>query len=399
MQSVEGFSPTRAKRSQPRSSRAVAIFTMAVTLVAGLPVTAGAVEPGWASTFPPSAVERRVGHAGGPVVVVPAGKRSETLSTAADAVAGALERTNAKAVRADVVDGDDDAAIAKTQAAKAGASRVLVVRVFDDGGGREAVVTVYDAQGNVLDAFTGKPGRPIAATSPASAGVGADAAQAAFGATDEAAEDLDEARAAYDRDFVGFEDVYYAHASGSTVVVGKSIAPYRGTYKEPLQGVRFYDHIGRDDLAKKYKRRRATRAGLVGGGAAALVIGVSAGLAIMLRGVRVGDCPSGVDDPVGRDRCEAEQEDTRSQNLRKGGILMGTLGGIGFVAMMAGMMVKPHPINEPEARRLADEYNQGLRDRVGLPKGSAREQAARPSVDVRPTAGRTGAGLVVEGRF
>jgi hypothetical protein len=404
-----------SRHAARRSGRWVASVAIAATLVAGLPTAAYATPEAssWSSTFPPSAVERRVGRTSGPVVVVPAapkrsegrtdrpaGKRSKTLSAAADAVASALQHSGTTVTQVDPVETSDDALVARDHAKASGVSTVVIVRVFDDDTEAvEAVVTVYDAQGEVLDAFTAKPGRPIAATGSATAGIGAEAAEAALDATDEAEAEHDDAQSAYDQDFVGFEDVYYAQATGSTVVVGKSIQPYRGAYKEPLTGARFYRHIGRGDLADQYKRRRGARIGLIAGGTVAMVAGVGAGMGIMLRGIGDTDDCFDIDDTFARDMCESDADARQGRNLRNGGIVMGALGGVGLVAMFAGFFIKPHPVDASEARRLADEYNTGLRKRVGLAPDAGGDRAQRPSVDVRPTAGRTGAGLVVQGRF
>ena len=88
---------------------------------------------GWSSTFPPTAVEQRLGHSGS-VVVTPAGSASTDLEGAAAAVAGALERSGRTVTLDAAKTVEDDAALARERAAAAGVERVIVVRVFDEGG-------------------------------------------------------------------------------------------------------------------------------------------------------------------------------------------------------------------------------------------------------------------------
>jgi hypothetical protein len=66
-------------------------------------------------------------------------------------------------------------------------------------------------------------------------------------------------------------------------------------------------------------------------------------------------------------------------------------------AIATYLLVRPQPIDEAEARSLADAYNRRLRHRLGLP-----EVADRPrvhDVTIVPLVGERGAGVAITARF
>ena len=81
---------------------------------------------------------------------------------------------------------------------------------------------------------------------------------------------------------VGFE---------STVVIGplggRDWKPYLGKYHQPLEGISFYEAIGRADLVGRYRSRQAVRYTLMLGGLATAVVGL-----VMFRDTRGGETGS-----------------------------------------------------------------------------------------------------------
>lgn len=367
-----------------------ALKVAVIALALGVPASAQARTSDWTVSFPPPAVTQRVAQAQAQVVVIPAGAASDDLKAATGALTQALERSDdvAGVRQIDRQAGDDDAALAKA-AFDDKTDRALVVRVFEEGDRLEAVVTVFDREGTVLDAFTATPGRPIAAAGAASGGVAVSAAESAAEVSADAELGSDAAQTEYDENFVSFEETYSGTVSGNTVVVSKNLHPVKGKYREPLPHASFYEHVGRDDLASKYKARRGARIGLYAGGATLAAIGTIGGTILMVRGITGADCTNEIGNDAVYDMCNEQAEERTAQGLRQGGILLGVGLGGGLVMMMTAAFIKPHPVDMAEARKLADQYNEGLRERLELPK----------NVTVSPTAGRQGAGLVLRGRF
>jgi hypothetical protein len=118
------------------------------------------VTPQWERSFNPAAVSRSLGTKPGVVLVVPAGPQSEDL----DAAARVLQRTvqsgteAERGLRAARVEGDDDQKVVRQAANQAQFDRALVVRLFEHEGELEAIVTLYDREGNTLGAFMARRG-------------------------------------------------------------------------------------------------------------------------------------------------------------------------------------------------------------------------------------------------
>lgn len=151
-------------------------------------------------------------------------------------------------------------------------------------------------------------------------------------------------REAFEQRFIGFD-----YFSGS--------APYIGKYRRPLGPDSFYELVGRPDFAATYRQRSAERnaLGVVG------LLGIAAGV------VYVVAVPKGPEPDINVDHeVFARQMDERSRAtdaaIRTGSIISLTGMALGIVSLA----INPHPIDEPEARRLADEYNQRLARSLGL---------------------------------
>jgi xanthosine utilization system XapX-like protein len=161
---------------------------------------------------------------------------------------------------------------------------------------------------------------------------------------------------------------------------------FRGGRGEELDAPEFFQMVGRDDLATSYRRRHLV---MIGGYAFA-VAGFAAAAILT------------IEDQSPLTECQAVQGDQGQVCLdRRHRTVAPTV--VALVAGLAGIAVgtylvrHPQPIDEDDARTLADGYNQRLRGALGL------RTAAKPSrlrdVALVPYAGRTDAGLALGGRF
>jgi hypothetical protein len=160
---------------------------------------------------------------------------------------------------------------------------------------------------------------------------------------------------------------------------------FRGDADQDLPALAFYDTVGRADLADAYRRRHAL---MVGGYAAAgLAFGVGAALILFSRG-DLATCNGLQGDAF--DRCVDD-----NHSLTR----VVVAAGIGLVAGAFGTYFyrNPHPIDENDAKALADAYNQRLRRQLGLP--IAQRAPLLHDVALAPTITAGGAVLSVGGRL
>ncbi len=159
----------------------------------------------------------------------------------------------------------------------------------------------------------------------------------------EGSPDRKKAEQEYEARAVGFVDVVRVTTTRE-VVVTSAIEPYRGTGRAPLEGEAFYAYVGRRDLADRYVRSSAVRAG-------AIVVGTlvaAGGLGYASMNLRAA-FDSG-----------ASPGRTTRMELGIGAVVIGVVG--------AGIasFTSPRPVSDQEARRLGDEYNARLRHELGL---------------------------------
>lgn len=127
---------------------------------------------------------------------------------------------------------------------------------------------------------------------------------------------------------------------------------YQGRYQEPLEGEDFYRTVQQPDLADDYRSNNHIRRGLLFGGAA----GVVAGPLIVLSTIMGGS------DPV------ADDDDFDETPLGLGTRFWVGLGAttVGSIALMAGNVYDPHPVEAHERRQMAEEFNFRLIDELEL---------------------------------
>ena len=161
---------------------------------------------------------------------------------------------------------------------------------------------------------------------------------------------------------------------------------FRGGRGEELDTPEFFQMVGRDDLATSYRRRH-----LVMIGSYAFAVTGFATAAILT-----------IENQSPLTECQAVQGDQGQVCLDQhhrtvAPIVVALVAGLAGVAVGTYLYRHPQPIDEDDARALADGYNQRLRGALGL-RAAARPPRLR-DVALAPYAGRTDAGLALGGRF
>jgi len=320
-------------------------------LTALLASLALAASTDWTATFGPNETGTYV-EAHAKLLVVPAGTPAAPAQEATTALVAALRQSG----KADLVMtaeplGDvsalDDQAIVK-KAAALPVSRIAVVRVFPGATGQPstAVVSIYDKSGTATGALSGTSGQLLTAMtgSAGNEGVSSSAVSAITHVQKEAEEGNKKAQEEYDLKFVGFDDGITVNARTGALLATWSI-PFQGKYKKPLEGVDFYQAIGREDLAAKFNQVMAVRNPLVYSGLALIAVG----LAVPLVGFVTTDWST-------------------PYNYSPVSLFAGLgISVVGFTLWGVGIHMDPNPVTAIEARQLVDEHNTSLRKKLGLP--------------------------------
>lgn len=164
---------------------------------------------------------------------------------------------------------------------------------------------------------------------------------------------------------------------------------FRGRYREKVDEADFFREIGRADLAERRAEKLRTKGFLIGAGLAVVLGSVAYGVVSMNR---ADDCDVPLGDPGWADACV-----DRPGDALKRAVVVGMAGiTAGSALILGGAMVDGHPVEPHELRRLADQYNAGLRSRLSSPP------PPRPAKDpglvtlhVAPGAGPTLRGITV----
>ena len=384
----------------------------------------------WSKAFVAQAVGAHLPAGTTGVAVVSAG-------TAVDAnpAAAALEAALRASGKAPLVLNDESLGAADTEADAAIVKRashlpvsvIAIVRVFPGPAGstqadQRAVVTLYRKDGTVVTAFSTEAGVAMATAPGAvtgtpgnttpnpSDGVSKTALDSVESTQKNAVQAASDARQQYEERYVWFEDALVVGAQTGRVY-GTWTMPYQGKHKRAIGGAEFYDVLGRPDLSRTYRNRVTARwSVLIGGTVASL-----AGVALVLSNLPSSSIP---EDPFqdclfdpDRTRLECEamrpslQPEPQDDSSRATTIGIG-LGVVGVVAMTASVFIKPHPVSAHEARKLADEYNQGLKKDLGLEPDDDGDTSRAPgpadpgiSWQIAPVVHGHGGGLSVQARF
>ena len=161
---------------------------------------------------------------------------------------------------------------------------------------------------------------------------------------------------------------------------------FRGKLGEEVEAPEFFEMVGRDDLVAAYQRRRYV---MIGGYAVAALSFATAAVLTIRSESPIASCTNV--------RGEAGQNCLDNNNRS----LVPTVAAlvVGVVGVGVGTYVHrhPQPIDEDDARVLADGYNQRLRGALGL-RAAARPPRLR-DVALAPKLGRGDAGVVLGARF
>lgn len=165
----------------------------------------------------------------------------------------------------------------------------------------------------------------------------------------------------FDSKYIGFGELL-AGGINSRRSSRPRFAPYQGVYHRPLKPEEFYAAVGRPDYAEQYLAKRRRRIGLIaaGGalmGAGAIALGVGTGVFIATNVNPTIVC--GFTGP-----CTTPSYNPTPLYIGLGIFAFGAAGGL--TLLLVGVLQNPHPVPLQEAHRLADEYNQGLRQQLGL---------------------------------
>lgn len=341
-------------------------------LATSMPQTAQAyrltavVDTSWQSAFPVQALGSYFSQ-GDEVIVIRAGQPSPELEQLAEVLREQLRASTR--VRTVLDDGSlgkpdaeaDDETLVKS-AAHLPLTRIVVVRLVDSDDESQAVVTIYDRRGEVSGAFLAQKGQAIEMSDNHAAGLDSRAATAVSEVVDEVDpehQEMGDWPDDYRDNFVHYFNTGVQWDSDERRLVGRpSRIPRRGLNAMPLKGKRFYQHIGRDDLARSYVGRRVAKPVLTWAGAAALTGGLLLSVFHADDGRRDCTTDSGEDDgaELFDTVCEANRLDARGKYI--GGYVIASTG---LVSMLIGIILRRDPRDDHERRELVEQYNSDLR--------------------------------------
>lgn len=217
--------------------------------------------------------------------------------------------------------------------------------------------------------------------------------------TDERAERAarDQAEYKYRQEAITFGNEIGVQTDGKTTTTTRTLVAYQGEEHRRLAGSDIYEALGRDDLAQRYTNRATVGwVGLFGGGAVSMV-----GMFVLIANVPGGGadaCYDGTTGATAFDACSTAWDHDHRPYVYVGGALMTG----GLVGMLVGVYYyyHRHPIDESEIYDLANQHNQGLRQKYGLPVSERRRaRTQEPSLVVSPYMFGDSGGLSVAGRF
>lgn len=382
-----------------RSLLLTCLFTFA-PLVAG---RAHAAPPGWTESFPAAQVASYLGPR--PLRLLVTGSGGGDADAAAVALREALLRSGKAAL---VRDGSsvgyampmNDQTIVQT-AQNVPVDRIVVVRVFPGSAGApdRVVARVYDKAGQAVATLTTGRGVPVPAWTPD----GAAAATSPTGAPPTPGPDpaagTDSARREWERSALWYADWDGLDRYGA--IVNFRNQPLRGTQRENLSRADLYLALGRPDLIRSESRRRGVRLAL---GFTSIALGL-AGTGTLIWGlVSLGNVPAASGTQGSVTFQYASDDGAYTLSRATPWIVTGTLLGGCILSALAATLVPPQALGAEEERRLVEEHDRKLRQRLGLP--DLPRVARRPlpprgitGFALAPALGPGGAGLGASFRF
>jgi hypothetical protein len=156
----------------------------------------------------------------------------------------------------------------------------------------------------------------------------------------------------YDLNYIWFDEGTVVQGSQYGIWTSRVVTPVKGIYRQVLTGKLFYEEIGDEALIAAYNGNLTRNMFLVLGGG----VLTAASVPVMLVPVFVGNLELF---PL----------------ALMGGLIVGTAG---TTLLTFGLLLSPHPIDESEMRRRADQHNRTLKrlGRRGLPNERRRVAVA-----------------------
>jgi Caspase domain len=167
------------------------------------------------------------------------------------------------------------------------------------------------------------------------------------------------------------------------------ISIYRGSQQRKTGQEEFFLTVGRPDLAQAVRGRHQLKVGLVAGGVALAVAGP------LLTAVLVyGNCLGG------QASASLSASEARTCTIGTWSGVLGSIAAGGLLALIGIFSVSPNPVDVDEVRRLADQYNGGLRHSLEAdPPPRARADVPPVTFGLAPAVFPGGGGLVLGARF
>ncbi len=199
------------------------------------------------------------------------------------------------------------------------------------------------------------------------------------------------ARQEYDEKYIWAEDFPVVYGDRHSVATTIGTFFFQGRYRKPIAGADLYDAIGRPDLATIYRDRLTRRYILVGAGLALLIGG----------GVYAAAGASTGNPDVNLPPAQFAQQAQAAQDAARNAMTVGAVISTGGLVLAAiGAFLRVDPLDASEARRLVDEYDRRLQEKLGpgaagpgeAPPGAGR---SRLSLGVAPGQGGAMASLAV----
>jgi hypothetical protein len=187
---------------------------------------------------------------------------------------------------------------------------------------------------------------------------------------------------AYDQSFLWFREIDVVSLQSGSILKQFAV-PLQGKSGRPVDGQAFYRLVGRRDLAEKYGDRSDAKLGLTIAGVALAVGGTAVGI------YGLSNLSANCTNPPGLvPTCSGPD----ATPLIAGGGLIA----VGGVLAAIGFAMDPNPVDLPQRRDLADNYNKSLREKLDAPRAAPPVTASLPfrkRIALLPIAGAHGGGL------
>lgn len=190
----------------------------------------------------------------------------------------------------------------------------------------------------------------------------------------------------YKAEAIGFGDEILVGGSDGSVSSTREWYAHRGELQVRLDEPRFYELVGRPDLAATYRARHDRAIGYATASGVLLVASAALGVKAIWTAAHPDASRCGEFDFA----CHVAADDAAVDHAKPYAIATG----LAFAGMAATMLASfhyyrnRHPVTETEAKGLAARHNHDLRRRLGL-----------PTAELVPYAAPAGGGLTLSGQF